>query len=134
MGFLSRLFGRGGGPEFVLPEKERLTVTPSGLAYEVVRPGDGRRPGPMETVEVHYAGWLPTGKLFDSSYARGKTASFPLNRVIPGWTEGLGLMQEGSTFRFVIPPELAYGARGAPPRVPPNATLVFQVELVRVVG
>ena len=132
MGFLSRMFGRARGPEFVLPPKERLTATPSGLAYEVVQAGSGRRPGATDTVEVHYAGWLVNGKAFDSSYARGRTASFPLNRVVAGWTEGLQLMPEGSIYRFVIPPELGYGARGAPPAIPPNATLVFQVELLRV--
>jgi FKBP-type peptidyl-prolyl cis-trans isomerase FkpA/FKBP-type peptidyl-prolyl cis-trans isomerase FklB len=132
MGFLSRLFGRVPAPEFVLPAKEALTVTPSGLAYEVVREGAGDPPGPMETVTVHYAGWLTNGRLFDSSHARGKPISFPLNRVIAGWTEGLQLMRPGAAYRFVIPPELAYGARGAPPSIGPDETLVFLVELASV--
>lgn len=135
MGFLSRLtrlFHRVPAPEFVLPERSALTVTESGLAYEVVRDGDGARPGPLETVTVHYAGWLSSGRLFDSSYARGKPISFPLNRVIAGWSEGLQLMRTGASYRFVIPPELGYGARGAPPSIGPNETLVFQVELVSV--
>jgi FKBP-type peptidyl-prolyl cis-trans isomerase len=86
----------------------------------------------MEKVTVHYAGWLVDGRLFDSSYARGAPAVFPLNRVIAGWSEGLQLMRPGGRFRFVIPPELGYGQRGAPPSIGPNATLVFEVELVGV--
>ena len=135
MGFVSKiasLFRRVQAPEFVLPPKEALTVTPSGLGYQVVAEGSGDRPGPMEKVTVHYAGWLVSGRLFDSSYARGKPTSFPLNRVIEGWSEGLQLMRPGATYRFVIPPELGYGARGAPPSIGPNETLVFLVELVDV--
>ena len=132
MGFLDKLFGRSPAPEFVLPGESELERTPSGLRYQVVKQGQGRKPGPAETVSVHYAGWLASGKPFDSSYARGQPASFPLNRVIPGWTEGLQLMPEGSTFRFVIPPELGYGRRGAPPAIPADATLVFLVELLSV--
>lgn len=132
MGFLSKLFGRVPTPEFVLPAKESLTVTESGLAYEVVREGAGDRPGPMETVTVHYAGWLTNGRKFDASYARGKPASFPLNRVIAGWSEGLQLMRPGAVYRFVIPPELGYGPAGAPPSIGPNETLVFHVELVKL--
>ena len=132
MGFLDKLFGRSSAPAFVRPADSELERTPSGLRYQVVKQGQGRKPGPAETVAVHYAGWLESGKLFDSSYARGKPASFPLNRVIAGWSEGLQLMPEGSTFRFVIPPELGYGRRGAPPTIGPDATLVFLVELVGV--
>jgi FKBP-type peptidyl-prolyl cis-trans isomerase len=132
MGFLNKLFGRSSMPDFVLPPPAELERTPSGLAYQVVKQGAGARPGPTETVTVHYAGWLVDGKPFDSSYSRGQPASFPLNRVIPGWTEGLQLMQPGATFRFVIPPELAYGRRGAPPSIGPDATLVFLVELVSI--
>jgi FKBP-type peptidyl-prolyl cis-trans isomerase FkpA len=83
-------------------------------------------------VTVHYAGTLTDGTEFDSSYKRGKPATFPLNRVIPGWTEGLQLMKEGSKFRFTIPPDLGYGARGVPGTIPPNSTLVFEVELISV--
>ena len=129
---LARLFGRVPGPEFVLPPKDALTTTKSGLGYQVVEPGSGARPGPFEKVTVNYAGWLTSGKLFDSSFARGEPITFPLDRVIAGWGEGLQLMQVGATFRFVIPPELAYGARGAPPSIGPNETLVFLVELVGV--
>jgi FKBP-type peptidyl-prolyl cis-trans isomerase FklB len=132
MGFLDKLFGRSSAPDFTLPRAEELTRTPSGLGYQVVKQGQGKKPGPAETVSVHYAGWLENGKLFDSSYARGQPASFPLNRVIAGWTEGLQLMPEGSTYRFVIPPELGYGRRGAPPAIGPDATLVFLVELLSV--
>ncbi len=132
MGFLDKLFGRSPSPDFVMPGEAELERTPSGLRYQVVKQGQGRKPGPAETVSVHYAGWLANGKPFDSSYARGQPASFPLNRVIPGWTEGLQLMPEGSTYRFVIPPELGYGKRGAPPAIPPDATLVFLVELQSV--
>ena len=132
MGFLSRLFGKGNVPEFVLPSDDVCTKTESGLKHEVVVEGDGDAPGPFETVTVHYAGWLTDGTLFDSSYARGKTISFPLNRVIAGWGEGLQLMKIGGTSRFVIPPDLGYGSRGAPPAIGPNATLVFQVELVGI--
>ena len=129
MGILRRIFGRGDVPEFSMPTDEDCEVTPSGLKHQCVCEGTGSTPGPFESVTVHYAGWLTDGTLFDSSYASGKTISFPLNRVIPGWTEGLQLMRVGGVSRFVIPPELGYGARGAPPAIGANATLVFQVEL-----
>jgi FKBP-type peptidyl-prolyl cis-trans isomerase len=119
-------------PAFSMPSQDVLSSMPSGLQHEVVQEGGGRAPSASDTVTVHYAGWLTDGTPFDSSYKRGETASFPLNRVIPGWTEGLQLMKEGGTSKFVIPPELAYGARGAPPVIGPNATLVFQVELIKV--
>lgn len=132
MGFLDRLFRGVKAPEFALPDASSATTTPTGLVYEVLQEGQGQKPGPMETVEVRYAGWLTSGKLFDSSYRRGQTVSFPLNRVIPGWTEGLQLMSEGAVYRFLIPGDLAYGPRGAPPSIGPNETLVFHVELVKV--
>jgi FKBP-type peptidyl-prolyl cis-trans isomerase FkpA len=119
-------------PAFSLPGPQALTTTPSGLQYETVKPGTGKAPKATDTVTVHYAGWLTNGTSFDSSYKRGQPASFPLNRVIPGWTEGLQLMQEGGTAKFVIPAKLAYGSRGAPPVIGPDATLVFQVELIKV--
>ena len=118
--------------DFHMPADDACTTTASGLKYEVVQEGDGRSPGPTDAVEVHYAGWTTAGEQFDSSYDRGEKISFPLNGVISGWTEGLQLMKEGATYRFVIPPELAYGSRGAPPAIGANATLVFQVELFQV--
>ena len=119
-------------PAFSLPGNEALTTTSSGLQYETVKPGTGKAPKATDTVTVHYAGWLTNGTAFDSSYKRGAPASFPLNRVIAGWTEGLQLMKEGGTSKFVIPAKLAYGSRGAPPVIGPDATLVFQVELIKV--
>ena len=119
-------------PQFSMPTDDACTKTPSGLAYEVLEQGEGRMPSAKDTVTVHYAGWLTDGTPFDSSYERGETIAFPLNRVIAGWTEGLQLMREGATFRFIIPPDLAYGSAGAPPQIGANATLVFQVELVKV--
>jgi len=130
---LKRLFGRlfgSGRPEFKLPSEEDLERTRTGLGVEIIAPGEGRTPATVDTVTVRYAGWTDSGKLFDASYPG--TASFPLNRVIPGWTEGLQLLKEGGSARLVIPPQLAYGPRGAPPRIGPNATLVFHVELVEV--
>ncbi|MCB1211036.1 MAG: FKBP-type peptidyl-prolyl cis-trans isomerase [Verrucomicrobiales bacterium] len=105
----------------------------SGLAWRVLTPGTGTaHPSRSSTVTVHYSGWTTDGKLFDSSVKRGQPASFPLNGVIKGWTEGVQLMKEGSKFRFFIPPNLAYGTRGAPPDIAPNETLVFEVELLKV--
>lgn len=119
-------------PAFSMPGQEALATTPTGLQYETVKPGTGKVPKATDTVTVHYAGWLTNGTPFDSSYKRGQPASFPLNRVIAGWTEGLQLMKEGGTAKFVIPAKLAYGSRGAPPVIGPDATLVFQVELIKV--
>ena len=119
-------------PAFNLPAKDQLKTTATGLQYHVVKEGTGKAPKSTDTVTVHYAGWLTNGTPFDSSYKRGQTASFPLNRVISGWTEGLQLMKEGGATTFVIPAQLGYGARGAPPVIGPNATLVFHVELVKV--
>ena len=113
--------------------KEGVTTTESGLQYEVISAGEGAKPTATDTVEVHYAGTLLDGTEFDSSYKRGATVSFPLNGVIPGWTEGLQLMPVGSKYRFVIPSNLAYGpgGTGGGP-IGPNATLVFEVELVSI--
>jgi FKBP-type peptidyl-prolyl cis-trans isomerase len=105
---------------------------PSGLQYEVLAPGSGRTPGPTDSVTVHYRGTLTDGTEFDSSYGRGEPATFPVNRVIRGWTEALQLMKEGDKWRLTIPPQLAYGERGVPGTIPANSTLVFEVELIRV--
>jgi len=119
-------------PPFALPTDAELTTTASGLKYCAVEDGSGDHPGPRASVTVHYAGWLTDGTLFDSSYGRGAPISFPLNGVIAGWTEGVQLMQPGAIYKFVIPPDLAYGAAGAPPVIGPNATLLFQVQLLKV--
>jgi len=108
--------------------------TASGLMYKIERPGSAKKPGATDTVEVHYKGTLIDGTTFDSSYDRKKTINFPLNRVIPGWTEGLQLIGEGGKVNLVIPSDLAYGDRGAPPNVPGGSTLVFDVELMKVNG
>ena len=107
------------------------TTTASGLKYKVVKEGTGAMPKAEDTVEVHYTGKLLDGTVFDSSVERGEPAIFPLNRVIPGWTEGLQLMKEGAKYEFFIPPYLAYGERGTG-SIGPNATLYFEVELFKV--
>ncbi len=107
-------------------------TTASGLMYQVQREGDGASPGPRDIVEVHYEGRLVDGSIFDSSYERGETIEFPLDRVIPGWTEGLQYMQVGSQYQLVLPSDLAYGERSPGPGIPPNSVLVFQVELFNV--
>jgi peptidylprolyl isomerase len=121
-------------PPFSLTPDDKLQKTASGLGYEVIREGTGRAPAKTDQVTVHYAGWLTDGKLFDASYQRAEPAKFRLNQVIRGWTEGLGLMKEGAIYKFTIPAELGYGDRGAPPNIPPGATLVFYVELLMVNG
>lgn len=112
--------------------KTGVKVTASGLQYEVVRAAAATKPhpGPTDEVTVHYEGTLPDGTVFDSSYQRNEPTSFPLNAVIPGWTEGLQLMRPGEEFRFVIPSDLAYGPQGAGPDIGPNQVLVFKVELL----
>ena len=107
-------------------------TTKSGLKYRILRKGTGARPTAADTVKVHYHGWLSNGKVFDSSYNRGEPISFPLNRVIKGWTEGMQLVGEGGMIELEIPPDLAYGDRGAGAAVPPKATLHFLVELLSV--
>jgi FKBP-type peptidyl-prolyl cis-trans isomerase FkpA len=107
-------------------------TTKSGLKYRVLRKGTGVHPTPTKTVQVHYQGWLSNGKVFDSSYKRGQSISFPLNGVIKGWTEGMQLVGQGGMIELEIPPDLAYGDRGAGAAVPPKATLHFLVELLSV--
>jgi FKBP-type peptidyl-prolyl cis-trans isomerase FkpA len=109
------------------PEK-----TASGLIYESLKDGTGAQASRDASVQVHYRGTLSDGTEFDSSYKRGQPATFPLNRVIPCWTEGVGKMKEGGKAKLICPPEIAYGARGAGSSVPPNATLTFEVELIKV--
>lgn len=125
-----RALGGSSAPEFYLPTESEVEIRDSGLAVQILEPGGERKPDATDTVTVRYAGWTPDGKRFDASYPG--TATFPLQRVIGGWTEGLQLIGEGGSARLVIPPDLAYGPRGAPPRIGPDATLVFHVELVRI--
>lgn len=122
------------GEKFLAENKARdgVQVTDSGLQYEVISEADGAKPTADDTVSVHYVGTLMDGTEFDSSIARGEPASFPLKGVIPGWTEGLQLMNVGSKYRFVIPSELAYGERGAGQAIGPGETLVFEVELLEI--
>lgn len=116
-------------------KKPGVQVTASGLQYKVEREGEGKQPADANAeVEVHYEGRLIDGTVFDSSYQRDETISFFLNGVIAGWTEGLQLMSEGAKYTFYVPAELGYGQRGAAGVIPPNATLIFDVELVKVWG
>ena len=113
-------------------KKEGVVTTASGLQYLILTPGTGKSPKATDTVRVHYSGTLLSGTEFDSSYKRKEPIDFPLNRVIPGWTEGVQLMSEGAKFRFFIPSRLAYGPRGAGRDIGPNETLIFEVELLKV--
>lgn len=115
-------------------QREEVTVTESGLQYEALikSDGGGTKPSATSSVTVHYHGTLPDGTVFDSSVQRGEPITFALNQVIAGWTEGVQLMEEGDKFRFVIPSHLAYGEKGAGQSIGPNATLVFEVELLAV--
>ena len=112
--------------------EEGVVALPSGLLYQVLNEGSGKKPTAADTVECHYEGRLIDGTVFDSSYKRGESATFPLNGVIAGWTEGVQLMSEGAKYRFLIPYQLAYGERGAGQAIPPFAALVFDVELIKV--
>jgi len=113
-------------------KRDGVQQTESGILYEVLKPGSGSKPAADARVRVHYVGTLVDGTEFDSSRKRGEPAVFALNGVISGWTEAVQLMPVGSTYRFVIPPELGYGERGLPPSIPPNATLIFEVELLGI--
>lgn len=123
------------GKKFLAENKKRPEVkeTASGLQYEVVKLGTGAMPKDTNTVKVHYVGTLINGTKFDSSRDRGEPATFPLNGVIPGWTEGVQLMPEGSIYKFYIPYQLAYGTQGSPPVIPGGAMLIFEVELLEIV-
>ena len=113
-------------------KKPGVTVTASGLQYEVLTQGNGRKPKATDSVKCHYEGRLIDGTVFDSSYRRGTPATFGLNQVIAGWTEGVQLMQEGAKYRFYIPFNLAYGANGAGDSIPPYSALIFDVELIEI--
>lgn len=114
-------------------KREGIKETASGLQYVVEKEGTGAHPTATDEVTVHYTGRLLDGTVFDSSVNRGEPATFPLNRVIPGWTEGVQLMKEGAKYTFFIPSDLAYGAQGVPNAIPPHSTLIFDVELIKVV-
>ena len=114
-------------------KKEGVITLPSGLQYQVLKEGNGKKPTAKDTVQCHYEGFLIDGTVFDSSYKRGEPATFPLQQVIAGWTEGLQLMQEGAKYRFFIPYRLGYGEGGAGNSIPPFAALIFDVELIQVV-
>lgn len=122
------------GEAFLMANKNKKGVItlPSGLQYEVIVEGKGKKPSLTDTVTVDYEGKLVNGKVFDSSYQRGQPASFPVNGVIPGWTEALQLMNTGSTWMLYIPPTLAYGQAGAGGLIGPNETLIFKVHLINV--
>jgi len=112
--------------------KEGVKTLPSGLQYKVIKAGTGKKPKATDTVTTQYRGTLTDGTEFDSSYSRGQPATFPVNGVIPGWTEALQLMEEGAKWQVFVPSNLAYGERGAGPKIGPNATLIFEIELISV--
>jgi FKBP-type peptidyl-prolyl cis-trans isomerase FklB len=113
-------------------KKEGVKTLPSGLQYKVIKQGTGKKPAAADTVTTHYKGTLIDGTEFDSSYKRGNPASFQVSGVIPGWTEALQLMEEGSKWQLFVPPNLAYGERGAGQNIGPHATLIFEVELISI--
>ncbi|MBF1401513.1 MAG: FKBP-type peptidyl-prolyl cis-trans isomerase [Prevotella histicola] len=113
-------------------KKDGVVTLPSGLQYQVLKEGNGKKPSATDQVVCHYEGTLIDGTVFDSSYKRNEPATFGLNQVIAGWTEGVQLMSEGAKYRFFIPYNLAYGERGAGAQIPPFAALVFDVELIQV--
>ena len=120
--------------EYLNENTKKLDVmtTDSGLQYKVITEAYGKQPGPHSRVRVHYEGRLTDGTVFDSSYKRGTPTEFGLGQVIPGWTEGLQLMKEGSIYEFTIPPALGYGEVGVPGHIPGNSVLIFKVELIKV--
>jgi FKBP-type peptidyl-prolyl cis-trans isomerase len=121
------------GPAAVDPDAPSVfTTTDSGLKYRILRKSAGGKPKPSDQVKVDYSGWLDDGTVFDSSYERKEPATFGLTRVVRGWTEGLQLIGEGGMIELEIPAELGYGAEGKPPTIPPNSTLHFKVELLRI--
>lgn len=122
------------GQEFLAANKNKAGVQtlPSGMQYEIINEGTGKTPGRTDNVTTHYKGTLIDGTVFDSSYERGQPATFPVNGVIAGWTQALMMMKEGAKWRLYIPSELAYGAQGAGADIGPNATLIFDVELLKV--
>jgi FKBP-type peptidyl-prolyl cis-trans isomerase FkpA/FKBP-type peptidyl-prolyl cis-trans isomerase FklB len=124
------------GEKFLAANKSKpgVKTTASGLQYQVIKEGTGKKPGPNDQVKVHYLGTLIDGTKFDSSYDRGQPAQFALNGVIPGWTEALQLMTVGSKYKLFIPSNLAYGEKGTPGPIGPNATLVFEVELMEILN
>jgi len=122
---------KGAGPIAEDASAEFIT-TKTGLRYRILRVGEGKKPTVINTVLAHYHGWLDSGKVFDSSYQRGQPISFPLNQVVEGWREGIPFCAEGGMIELEIPSKLGYGTRGAPPTIPPNATLHFLVELKQV--
>lgn len=143
MGIADRLFGMKAekaeknmkaGQAFLAANKQKPGVTelPSGLQYQVIIDADGPKPTEFNKVNCHYHGTLIDGTVFDSSVQRGQPASFPLNMVIKGWTEGLQLMSVGSKYRFFIPPHLGYGDRQVSAQIGPNSTLIFDVELLGI--
>jgi FKBP-type peptidyl-prolyl cis-trans isomerase FkpA len=115
-------------------KEEGAVLTPSGLVYRSLKDGNGTSPTASDKVTVHYKGTFPDGREFDSSYKRGQPIDFPLNRVIACWTEGVQRMKVGGKAKLTCPPEIAYGSRGAGSAVPPNATLLFEVELLGIQG
>lgn len=125
---------REAGDKFLEANRKNtdVHVTSSGLQYRVEKEGTGKQPTATSEVTVHYTGKLLDGTVFDSSINRGEPTTFPLNRVIPGWTEGLQLMKEGAKYTFFIPSDLAYGPNGIPNVIPPHSTLIFDVELISV--
>jgi FKBP-type peptidyl-prolyl cis-trans isomerase len=125
---------KAAGEKFLAENGKKPTIktTASGLQYEVITEGKGKKPIATDNVTVHYKGTTIDSKEFDSSYSRGEPASFPLNGVIPGWTEGVQLMAEGSKYKFYIPSNLAYGENGAGGAIGPNETLIFEVELIKI--
>lgn len=125
---------REAGDKFLEANRKNpgVHVTESGLQYVVEKEGTGKQPTATSEVTVHYTGKLLDGTVFDSSINRGEPTTFPLNRVIPGWTEGLQLMKEGAKYTFFIPSDLAYGPNGIPNVIPPHSTLIFDVELISV--